>query len=119
MGTGHGRAHSKNATSEVALARTAADLLEDVKILDPAARYACQCGHVHSALTARLKEVDDRLRELRGFRSELAALVRRARAVGAESTRSRSVTRYGTVPICEIVEGASTTELSGARFRFR
>ena len=94
--------------------------LGDVKeIFELADRGTCPCGHVHSALTARLKEVDDRLKELRGFRSELAGLVRRARAVGAESTRSRSVTRYGTETICEIVESASTTEPSGARIPLR
>ena len=91
--------------------------LDDVKeIFELADRGACPCGHVHTALTARLKEVDDRLRELRGFRSELAALVQRAGRIGAQSARSTSASRSGAGTVCEIVESASTTEPSGALF---
>lgn len=80
--------------------------LEDVKeIVDLADRGACPCGHVHSALTSRLKEVDERLRELRSLRSDLASLVKRAGAVSS----SRSGTGERGVAICDIVENAGTT----------
>lgn len=83
--------------------------LDDVKeILDLADRGACPCGHVHAALTSRLEEVDERLKELRSFRSDLAALVRRAGEVSA--TRSGSRKGQVGVGVCEIVESAGTTQ---------
>jgi len=39
---------------------------------------ACPCGHVQRALTEKLRDVDERLREMRSYRAELAALVERA-----------------------------------------
>ena len=94
--------------------------LEDVKeIFELADRGACPCGHVHSALAARLKEVDDRLKELRGFRSELAVLVRRAGVVDARSTISAPAGRHRLGTVCEIVEGATSAGAAGAKFPLR
>ncbi len=39
---------------------------------------ACPCGHVQRALAEKLRDVDERLREMRSYRAELAALVERA-----------------------------------------
>lgn len=39
---------------------------------------ACPCGHVQRALAEKLRDVDERLREMQSYRSELAALVERA-----------------------------------------
>lgn len=88
--------------------------LEDVKeIMDLADRGACPCGHVHAALTSRLKEVDERLKELRSFRSDLSSLVRRASAVSSTRSSNGKGERGGAV--CEIVEGEGTTESARAQ----
>ncbi len=39
---------------------------------------ACPCGHVQRALAEKLRDVDERLREMQSYRAELAALVERA-----------------------------------------
>lgn len=86
--------------------------LEDVKeIVELADRGACPCGHVHTALTSRLKEVDERLRELRSFRSDLASLVKRTGAVSS----SRSGTGERGVAVCQIIDSAGTTEFARAQ----
>lgn len=90
--------------------------LEDVKeIIELADRGTCPCGHVHTALTARLKEVDERLKELRSFRADLASLVSRAAKVSATARQSEAAGRRHSGPLCEIVEHASTTGPTGAR----
>lgn len=90
--------------------------LEDVKeIIELAERGTCPCGHVRVALAARLKEVDDRLKQLRSFRSDLAVLVSRAAKVSATPRQSDAARRRHAAALCEIVEHASTTDPTGAR----
>ncbi len=64
------------------------------------------CGRVQRALEDKLREVDRRLRELRGFRRDLAALIARGAEVGVAEGRSS---------VCAIVEGASATERDANR----
>ena len=72
--------------------------LDEVKeVLRLADHGGCPCGHVQEALTAKLAEVDDRLRELRNFRKELAVLV--ARSAGLRATNEAAA-------VCAIVERA-------------
>lgn len=74
--------------------------LEEIKeVLRLSQQGSCPCGHVHDALKAKLAEVDVRLRELRSFRRDLAALVKRGAAPGA---------RQRTGAICAIVEESAT-----------
>lgn len=72
-------------------------LVEIKAILQLAEQGACPCGHVQAALAEKLTEVDRRLRELRTFRRELAALIERS----AELTM-----RDEEAGICSIVERA-------------
>jgi len=72
--------------------------LEEVKeVLRLSQQGDCPCGHVHEALKAKLADVDVRLRELRSFRRDLAALVKRGAAP-----------RQGKGAICAIVEESAT-----------
>lgn len=88
--------------------------LENVReIIQLSDRGACPCGHVHAALTARLQEVDERLKQLRSFRSDLATLVSRAHAVTLAAKRSRSTNNCS--QLCEIVEQANATDPAGHR----
>ena len=76
--------------------------LEEVKeVLRLSQQGDCPCGHVHEALSAKLAEVDVRLRELRSFRQELAALVKRGAAPGAPQRKGA---------ICAIVEESATID---------
>ena len=68
----------------------------------------CPCGHVERALAEKLREVDERLRELKSFRDDLAALVRRAPRLRRRSSRAK---------VCPIVEDATAptnTELTAS-----
>lgn len=73
------------------------------KILGLATNGMQPCGHVQRALAKKLREVDHRLEVLRGFRSELAALVAQAAELSDRHTHS---------PICPIVEEASPLPLT-------
>lgn len=75
------------------------DEIRDVLLL--AEQGTSPCGRVQRALAGKLAEVDRRLRELRNFRNELAALVQRS---ANPTTRER---RNPTTRICAIVEEAS------------
>lgn len=57
------------------------------------------CGRVQEALAAKLREVNQRMRELENFRDELAKLVRRAPARGRNGGAAR---------VCAIVEEVSS-----------
>ncbi len=59
---------------------------------------ASPCGRVLAALADKLREVDERLHELQGFRDELAALVDDAAALRGGSS--------GSPHVCAIVEEA-------------
>ena len=59
----------------------------------------CPCGRVQAVLEQKLAEVDRRLRELRGFRRELLALVQ---------TSAHAISRGGKGSICTIVEDTPT-----------
>lgn len=79
--------------------------LEDTKeVVQLAGRGSCPCGHVHAALAERLKEVDERLKELRSFRSDLASLVKRAARVSADAQRTGRA--HNSAKLCAIVEEA-------------
>ena len=67
------------------------------EILRLAETGASPCGRVQCALEAKLREVDRRLRELRDFRRELAALVARSGELGARGNDAQ---------VCAIVEEA-------------
>ena len=70
--------------------------LDEVKeVLRLSDHGGCPCGHVQEALTSKLAEVDERLKELRNFRKELAALV--ARSADLRSKKAE-------VAVCAIVE---------------
>jgi DNA-binding transcriptional MerR regulator len=84
-----------------ALGLPLAEIREILKLADEG---ACPCGHVQRSLDAKLREVDDRLRELRSFRNELAALV--AQAPVLETTPGARV--------CAIVEKAHAPSTRGA-----
>lgn len=74
--------------------------LDEIKeVLRLAAHGACPCGRVQGVLEEKLAEVDRRLRELRSFRRDLAALVERSSEFSARSDDAR---------ICAIVEEAPT-----------
>ena len=70
------------------------EIKEVVRLVE---RGTCPCGHVQKALAERLAEVDRRLKELRSFRRELAAVVERCGELGAQCTEG---------DICSIVEHA-------------
>lgn len=72
-------------------------LAEIKEVLALAAQGTSPCGRVEAALAEKLAEVDRRLRELQGFRNELAALVAR----GAERPAAGAPAQ-----ICAIVEDA-------------
>ncbi len=79
--------------------------LDEVKdILRLAERGTSPCGRVQAALTEKLREVDARLRELRSFRNELAALIRQAPALSSHEAAER---------VCAIVEEASPLRSGG------
>lgn len=78
--------------------------LDEIKeILRLAEHGACPCGHVQAALAEKLTEVDRRLRELRTFRRELAALIERSAELSAQGEEAR---------ICSIVERAPAPRLN-------
>lgn len=64
------------------------------------------CGRVQRALAEKLDEVDGRLRELRAFRRDLAALVARSEALGEARAHGG---------VCAIVEGVTASAYSPAR----
>jgi DNA-binding transcriptional MerR regulator len=64
-------------------------------VLDLIEQGTSLCGRVEAALAERLREVDARLRELRSFRNELAALIRSAPALCAREPGAH---------LCAIVE---------------
>ncbi len=72
-------------------------LAEIREILRLAERGSCPCGRVQQTLSEKLDEVNEKLRELRSFRRELAVLVARS---------GESNARHGDAHICSIVEGA-------------
>lgn len=72
-------------------------LTEVKEILSLADRGGSPCGHVQGALEQKLREVDLRLSELRGFRWDLACLVERAKTDYANRLGAR---------VCPIVEHA-------------
>jgi len=73
--------------------------LEGIKeILDLAEQGACPCGHVQRALSGKLVEVNQKLRQLRSFQRELVALIERSGELSARCDEAR---------ICSIVEDAS------------
>ena len=72
-------------------------LVEVKEILSLADCGGSPCGRVQEALEKQLDEVDDRLRELRRFRRELALLVERAKSDYANRPGAR---------VCPIVEHA-------------
>jgi DNA-binding transcriptional MerR regulator len=80
--------------------------LDEIReVIGLAARGTCPCGHVHTALAERLKEVDERLKELQSFRADLAALVSRAARISSDAPRSG---RNGNgAKVCAIVEDAA------------
>jgi DNA-binding transcriptional MerR regulator len=67
-------------------------------VLRLAEHGACPCGRVQRVLADKLADVDRRLRELRSFRRDLAALVGRSSELSAHSDDAR---------ICAIVEEAT------------
>ena len=66
---------------------------------------ASPCGRVRRALEAKLREVDARLKELRRFRAELAALVSSAASQGPLDAATQ---------VCPIVETAQVLPLAPA-----
>ncbi len=78
--------------------------LDEIKeILGLAKRGASPCGTVQRALAEKLREVDRRLEDLRGFRAELAALIEQS----AELSKHEAGTQ-----VCSIVEEAPPLHLS-------
>ena len=72
--------------------------LDEIKeILGLAKRGASPCERVQAALAEKLREVDRRLEELRGFRAELAALIGQAAELSKHD---------GEAQVCSIVEDA-------------
>lgn len=72
--------------------------LQEIKeVLRLVERGTCPCGRVEKALAERLAGVDQRLKELRSFRRELAALVERSGELGSQCDEA---------DICSIVEQA-------------
>jgi DNA-binding transcriptional MerR regulator len=95
--------------------------LDEIKeILRLAEEGACPCGHVQAALAAKLADVDRRLRELRTFRRELAALVERSSELSAQGREARicSIVESATVPRAAAPGGAPVTSRR-ARSRLR
>lgn len=72
--------------------------LEEIReIVRLAEQGTCPCGRVERALSDKLKEIDQRLRELRSFRRELASVIQRSARLSAQSREA---------DICSIVEDA-------------
>ncbi|MBA3767263.1 MAG: heavy metal-responsive transcriptional regulator [Acidobacteria bacterium] len=70
--------------------------LDEIKeILGLAKKGTSPCGRVQAALAEKLREVDRRLEELRGFRAELAALIGQAAELSKHD---------GKAQVCSIVE---------------
>lgn len=88
--------------------------LDEIKdVLRLAKRGTSPCGRVQAALAAKLREVDERLKELQSFRDELAALVREAPALQDSG---------GPAQVCAIVEDAPAlqrVDVLGAPLRRR
>lgn len=84
------------------------------EILHLAEQGTSPCGRVQNALAEKLREVDERLRELQSFRDDLATLVRQAPELSAHAAGAQ---------LCAIVEEALplpthrivTAPLAGAR----
>ena len=78
--------------------------LDEIKeILGLAKRGTSPCGTVQRALAEKLREVDRRLEELRGFRAELAALIEQSVELSKHEAGAQ---------VCSIVEEASPLPLS-------
>ena len=95
------RLYSPEVVERVRFVRKAQALglpLDEVKeVLRLSDHGGCPCGHVQEALTSKLAEVDERLKELRNFRKELAGLV--ARSAVLRSNKMGAA-------VCAIVEHA-------------
>lgn len=73
--------------------------LDEIKdIVRLAEHGACPCGHVQHALSVKLTEGNRKLRELRSFQRELAALIDRSGELSAQCDKAQ---------ICSIVEDAA------------
>jgi len=81
-----------------ALGLTLEQIREVLRLVE---RGGCPCGRVQDALATRLADVDARLRELRSFRRDLAALVARSAEFSAQA---------GGTAICSIVEHAEARQ---------
>lgn len=103
------RVYSAELVERVSFIRKAQALglpLDEIKeVLRLAAHGACPCGRVQRVLEEKLAEIDHRLRELRSFRRDLAALVERSGEFRAHSDDAR---------ICAIVEEAPTPVATAA-----
>lgn len=78
--------------------------LDEIKeILGLAQRGTSPCGTVQRALAEKLREVDRRLEELRGFRAELAALIEQSVELSKHEAGAQ---------VCSIVEEASPLPIS-------
>lgn len=95
------RLYTPEITARVRFIRKAQALgfsLEEIKEITELARQGTSpCGRVQAALAEKLEEVDRRLRELKDFRSELAALVAQAAELSTHESRAQ---------VCSIVEEA-------------
>lgn len=98
--TGAGyRLYSQELVGRVRFIRKAQALglpLQEIgEVLSLAGRGASPCGRVQVALAEKLREVDERLRELQSFRDDLARLIQEAPGLGST---------VGGAGVCAIVE---------------
>ncbi len=78
--------------------------LDEIKeILGLAKKGTSPCGRVQAALAEKLREVDRRLEELRGFRAELASLIAQAPKLSRHEAEAQ---------VCSIVEESPSLALS-------
>ena len=78
--------------------------LDEIKeILALATKGTSPCGRVQAALAEKLDEVDKRLKELRGFRAELAALIKEAPKLSTHKAEAQ---------VCSIVEESQPLPIS-------
>ena len=90
-------------------------LSEIAEVLSLAAQGASPCGRVQTAMAQKLAEVDQRLRDLQGYRDELAALVGRGEdhPVPAEDAYLCAIVE--TAPPLPAVGAAATRRLHTSR----